>query len=149
MIQILWQPLMRHFQTFDKIDCFLKKVSNDLYSKKGSLYLWRTAQFTYNCWLIFFFIFHGEFQNKIEPSWRNFLIWTADWDRRIHRMHLLLYFLIPIATMQGSFCTKDNFCFICDCRNSFNCKLKKLTNEQKIIFYSPSMHFVHLTNAHR
>ena len=30
------------------------------------------------------------------------------------------------------------FCFISDCGNSFNCKLKKLINEQIVRFYSPS-----------
>ena len=40
--------------------------------------------------------------------------------------------------MQVIFWTKDNFCFNSDCRKSFNCKLKKLINEQIIIFYSPS-----------
>ena len=36
------------------------------------------------------------------------------------------------------FWTEDNFNFISDCRNSFNCKLKKFINEQIITFYSPS-----------
>ena len=40
--------------------------------------------------------------------------------------------------MQVIFWTEDNFCFISDCKNSFNCKLKKFINKQIIIFYSPS-----------
>ena len=36
------------------------------------------------------------------------------------------------------FWTEDNWCFISDCWNLFNCKFKKLINEQIIIFYSPS-----------
>ena len=39
------------FRFFDKIDSFLKNVSTALDSKKGRLYLWRTASFTHNCWL--------------------------------------------------------------------------------------------------
>ena len=34
--------------------------------------------------------------------------------------------------------TEDNFYFIFDCRNSFNCKPKKLIHRQIIIFCSPS-----------
>ena len=40
--------------------------------------------------------------------------------------------------MQVSFWTEDNFCFISNYRNSFNLKIKKIINEQIIIFYSPS-----------
>ena len=40
--------------------------------------------------------------------------------------------------MQVIFWTEDNLCFISDCKNSFNCKLKKFINKQIIIFYSPS-----------
>ena len=39
--------------------------------------------------------------------------------------------------MQVIFWTEDNFCFTSDCKNSFNCKLKKLINEKIIIFYGP------------
>ena len=40
------------------------------------------------------------------------------------------------------FWTEDNFCFISDCGNSFNCKLQKLINEQIVIFYSHQMHYL-------
>ena len=56
---------MRHFQIFDKMDSFLKNVSKI-----------RTAWFTYNCWLAFFFFRYG-FQEKIQKSWRNCLIWIG------------------------------------------------------------------------
>ena len=52
--------------------------------------------------------------------------------------YTLIIFLLPIAVTQVIFWTENNFYFIFDCRNSFNCKLKKLINEQTIIFYSPS-----------
>ena len=47
--------------------------------------------------------------------------------------------------MQVIFRTEDNFFFIFDCMNSFNCKLKKVIDEQIIIF----LHSVHLTNPYR
>ena len=81
MTQIQWHPphplLNSSFQIFDKIDSFLKHISNVLDSKKGRIYLWRTFLFTYNCWLTFF-LFRCGFQEEIEPSWRNYLIWTTD-----------------------------------------------------------------------
>ena len=46
-----------------------------------------------------------------------------------------------------TFWTEYKFCFISDCRNSFNYKPKRLMNNQMIIFYSSSMHFVYLMNA--
>ena len=49
-----------------------------------------------------------------------------------------LNFLSAIAAMQLIFWTEDNFSFISGYRHYFNCKLKKLTNRQIIIFYSPS-----------
>ena len=51
---------------------------------------------------------------------------------------IIIIFLSAVAVMQVIFSTEDNFCFISDCGNSFNCKLKKLINEQIVIFYSPS-----------
>ena len=50
----------------------------------------------------------------------------------------LIIFLSEIAIMQVIFWKEDNFSFISDCRNSFDCKLQKLINEQIIIFNSPS-----------
>ena len=83
---------MRHLQIFDKIDSFLKNVSNVLDNKKVRLHLGRTAYTTCNCWLAFF-LFRCRFQEKIEPSSRNCLIWIADWGGstipQIHRIHLL------------------------------------------------------------
>ena len=51
---------------------------------------------------------------------------------------ILIIFLSVIAVMQMIFGTEANFCFISDCRNSFNWKLKKLVSKQIIIFYSLS-----------
>ena len=39
---------------FTKSIVFVKHVSNALDSKKGRLHLWKTAQFTYSCWLALF-----------------------------------------------------------------------------------------------
>ena len=50
----------------------------------------------------------------------------------------VIFVLSAIAVIQVIFWTEGNFCFISDCGNSFNCKLKKLIKEQISIFYSPS-----------
>ena len=88
-----------------------------------------------------FLLFRCGFQEKIEPSRRNYLIWTADWggvQNTPNRQNGLIIFLSAIALMQVISWTEDDFYFISDCRNSFNNKLKKLIKEQIIIFYSPS-----------
>ena len=120
---------MIHFQIFDKIDSFLKNISNVLDSKKARLHLWIIAWFTKYCWLAFF-LFLSLSLTKIEPSWRNCLIWTVDWGGEHNTADTENALII--------FLTDVNFCFISDCGNSFNWKLKKLTNEQIIIFYNPS-----------
>ena len=51
----------------------------------------------------------------------------------MHRIHVLFSYLSNCDN--GS---EDKFCFTSDCRNSFNCKLKKLINARIIIFYSLS-----------
>ena len=68
-----------HFQNFNKIDNFLKNVSNVLNSKTIRLHLWITAYFIYSC-LLAFFLFCCGFQEKQEPRWRNYLILSADWS---------------------------------------------------------------------
>ena len=58
--------------------------------------------------------------------------------------NILIIFLSAIAVIQVIFLTAGNFCFISDCRNSFNCfflfihSFIQLINKQIIIFYSPS-----------
>ena len=119
---------MRQFRIFNKIDSSLKNVPNVLHSKKGRLHLWRTPCFTYNCWFAFFLFLCG-FQEKIETSWRNYLIWTTNWGREHNTQDTqtaIIIFLSEVAVMRVIVWTEDNFCFISDCRNSFNCSLKKL-----------------------
>ena len=131
---------MRHFQIFDKIDSFLKKCFKCPWQQKWYIHLWGTAECTYNC-LLAFFLFRCGCKKKIGPSWRNYLIWTADWGGQHNTpdtQNKLNIFLSAIAVTQVIFWTKVNFCFVFDCRDSFNCKLKKLINEQIIIFYSSS-----------
>ena len=68
-------------------------------------------------------------------------IWTANWGWEHNNRDIqntLVIVLSAMAIMQVILWTGDNFCFISDGRNSFNCKLKKLINEQIIIFYSTS-----------
>ena len=93
----------------------------------------------YNFWLAFF-LFGCGVQEEIEPSWRNYfwnsrLRWRAQYSRYTEYTY---YFLIDSCNNASDFWTEDNFCFISDCMNSFNCKLKKFVNEQIMIFYSPS-----------
>ena len=91
-------------------------------------------------WLAFFLFFCG-FQQKIELSSKNFLIWTSEWGRAKHQKYCqkaaLIIFLSAIAVMQVIFWNKVNFCFISDCMYSFNGKFKKLISKRKI-FYSPA-----------
>ena len=90
--------------------------------------------------MVSFFLFRCEFQEKIEPSWRNYLIRTADWGGQQNNSDTqnILIISSAIATMKVIYWTKDNFCFISNRNNIFNCKLNKLINEQVIIFYSAS-----------
>ena len=91
--------------------------------------------------LVNFFLFRCGFQEKIEPSWRNYLIWPAHWGGEHNTpdtQNRLIIFLSVIAVMQVIFWTEDSFRFISNCRNSCNCELKKFIKEQIIFFYSPS-----------
>ena len=91
--------------------------------------------------MVSFFLFRWEFQEEIEPSWINYLSWTAylcGGEYNTPDTQNTHIFLSAIALMQVNFLTEDSFSFIPDCGNSFNCKLKRLINHQIIIFYSPS-----------
>ena len=92
--------------------------------------------------MVSLFFFRCGFQEKIEPSWRNYLIWTAKWGGEHitpDTQNTLIIFFSTIAVMQVNFWTEDNFCFISGCKNSFTYKSKKFINEQIIIdFYIPS-----------
>ena len=86
----------------------------------------------------FFFLFRCGSQEKILKKLFN-LNSTQRWGTQCpSTQDTLIIFLSAITVMQMIFWTEDNFWFASDCRNSFNCKLKKLVNEQIIIFYSPS-----------
>ena len=126
--------LMCHFQTFNKIDSFLKNVSNILDEEPFNLHI-IVGQL--------FFLFHWEFQEKIEPSSRNFLF--EQQTEVAEYTEYTYYFLIGNCSNARDF-LNWSFCFIFDCMNSVNCRLKKLINEQIIIFYSPSNY---LTNPYR
>ena len=82
--------------------------------------------------LVSFFLFRCGFQDKIEPSWRKLFNLNCRLRWRVQYPRYKKYtFLSAAAVMQVIF-------FISDCRNSFNCKLKKVIHEQIIIFHSPS-----------
>ena len=88
-----------------------------------------------------------RFQKKIELrklfNLNSRLRWGAKYPRCTEYAH---YFLISNCVIQVIFWTEDNLCFISGFRNSFNCKLKKLINEQIIIFYSSVFPF-HLVQS--
>ena len=65
------------------------------------------------------------------------LRWDAQYPRYTEYTYAL-NLLSVIAGMQVIVRTEENFCFISDCSNSLNRKLKKFINEQIIIFYIPS-----------
>ena len=76
-----------------------------------------------------FFLFSCGIEEKIKPSWRNYIIWTADWGEEhstTDKQNTFIIFSSVNAAIQVTFLTGDHFCFISDCRNLFNCKLKKL-----------------------
>ena len=79
----------------------------------------------------------GENRAKLKKLFnsKSRLRWGAQYSRYVE---YTIIFLSEIAVMQVTFWTEDNFCLISDCRNSFNCKLKRLINEKIIIFYSLS-----------
>ena len=61
------------------------------------------------------------------------------WGVQYHRYtESLVIFLSAVALIKVNFWTENNFRFISDWRNSFNCKFKDVINEQIIIFYSTS-----------
>ena len=80
-------------------------------------------------------LFHFELQEKLEP--RSYLSWTADWGGEHNNPHTQNTFIIFISAIASNFFNWRYFCFIFNYRNSFNCKFKKLINEQVIVFYSP------------
>ena len=111
-----------------------------LTAKKLDYIFWRLAKFTYNCWWAFL-LFRCGVQEKIEPNWKNYLIWIVGWGRKpntLDTQNTIIIFLSAIAVMLMIFWTEDLFCCISDCINSYNCKLKKLVNKEMIVFYNPS-----------
>ena len=114
-----------------------------LTAKKGRLHLWRTAKsLTYNCWLVCFLSRYG-FQEKTEPSWRNYLIWAVVWSGEQNTpdtQNKLIISLSAVAVMPAISWTEDNLIvWLIYCRNSFSCKLKKLINKKITIFCNRSV----------
>ena len=70
---------LRHFQIFDKIDSFPKKILNVFRIIKGKWHLARTAWFIFNCFANQFLSF-SLLQQKIELSWRNYLFELQNQD---------------------------------------------------------------------
>ena len=96
---------MCHFQTFDKIDSFLKMFQMSLTGKKWRLYLWRSASFTYSCWLAFFSLplwIPGGNRAKLKKLFNlnSRLSWGA---QNPDTQNLLIIFLLSIAVMQAIF----------------------------------------------
>ena len=56
----------------------------------------------------------------------------TEMKQKTANMHTaLIFFFISNYSNVGDFSIEDNFCIISDCRNSFNEKLKNLTEKQK------------------
>ena len=54
-------------------------------------------------------------------------------QNNLDRPNKLIILVPEIVVTPVTFWSKDKFCFVSDCRNPFNSKIKKLINEQ-IIF---------------
>ena len=63
------------------------------------------------------------------------LTWEAQYSNTQNK---LIIFLSAIAVMYVISWIEDISCFTSDCRNSFNCQLKKFINGQVNIYYSPA-----------
>ena len=112
-----------------------------LTAKKVILFLKNHLIYIYICWLLVsFFSFPLSIVGENRPKLKK--LFNLNSRRRWRAQYLryteyTYYFLIGNCSNTSDFWTKDNLCFISDCRNSFDCKLKSLS-EQLIIFYNPS-----------
>ena len=141
---------MRYFQVFDKIDSFLKNGTNGLGIKKGKLDLWRTA---YNFWLTFF-LFRCGFQEKIEPSCRNYLIWTAGWGgwaQYPRYTEYSYYFLISNSSNASHFLNWRWFLLYFWLQEFIKLQTEKVYKRaiNYSLYIAHQMHFVQLMNPYR
>ena len=60
--------------TVSKVDCIFQEPLNLFMGQIIQLFISNT----FDRWLAFL-LSHNGFQWTIEPTWRNYLIWTADW----------------------------------------------------------------------
>ena len=107
MTQRTW-PLpcyLRHFQIFDKNDSFPKIFLNALIK----WHVWRTVLFVFNCFANWFISsVYGRLQQKIGPSWSNYLLELQSYSE------------------YNTNSTELDFCIISDCKSLFNNKLKNV-----------------------
>ena len=125
---------MRHSQIFDKksFKCPWQQKTYITSLKKCLIYIYLLVGFfSLPLWI------PGENRAKLKKllNLKSRLSWVA---QDLSHADYTYYFLISTCRVQVIFWTENNFCFISDCRNPFSCKLKKLINEQIIIFYNPS-----------
>lgn len=93
--------LFHHFHIFNKINSLPKDIWNNVFLSRKVDYIFEELS---NLHLIDFGdSFFSIIPHKIEPSWRNFLIWTTNWGGR-----QLLEFID---------CTK---CFLSNCSNAIH-----------------------------
>ena len=91
--------------------------------------------------LVSFFLFCCGFQDKIEPSWRNHLTWTADRSgehNMPNKQNTFIIFLSIITVMQVIFELKIIFTLFLAAGIHWTRNSKKLINEQILFIYSPS-----------
>ena len=131
---------MRHFHIFDKTDSFLKMLKKFLTSKKVDYIFEEPLNLliivVFTLVIIFFLVLWIPGANR-EKLKKLFDLNSRPQIPEIHRIHLLNSYQ-QFHRWNWFFLTEDNICFISDCKNSFICNLKKLINEQIIMFYSTS-----------
>ena len=126
MTQRTWPPAtcyLSHLQIFDKIDRFPKNVfrirkANCIFEELSNL-----------CLIVLQISFYG-LQQKVEPSWRNYLFELQNQGEHntINKLHLIIHQQLLVI-----FWTERDICIISDCRNSFNNKLKNLWKSKKFL----------------
>ena len=93
--------------------------------------------------LIVFYLFLCGLQQKIEPSWRNYLSELQNQAKHNTRnIQAASDYSSATAMMLVIFWTENNFCIISGCSNLFNSKLKNLWTSKKFLWSSKYIVFI-------
>ena len=122
---------LRHFQNFDNIDSFPKNFEC-IWGEKANYIFEGLAALYLIILLISFFPSFCGLQQKIEPSWRNYLFQIqSQAEHNTTSKQIPPDYSSVNARMLVIFWTERDFCIISDCMNSFNNKLKNLWTSKK------------------